>query len=263
MMLCRARFGRNFRYRPVVQRTVYTLAIDDTGGLYPRNGQHGIDYDLNWSLAKHRVTPFGKAFRNLTRAKLIAHSGFKRDKNKALVVVRNEIPFDELTVDVKGMTRKHFGRALREVRKHLSNHLGIFIQDGKIGVNVRSVSDNPNDALFFSHLLDCKVQQVGRFQAGVTVYNASQRKFDKDDQLKFGIPSSNFIFSDIEKKLLLVVGTVPTVSVESALSRLVGSALKLNSETSVVGEKTAETQKFDYVEQTGSVLRWTREVQKI
>ena len=44
---------------------------------------------------------------------------FLTDPNKALVVVRNEVPFHELSVDVKGMTRRHFGRALREVSDEL------------------------------------------------------------------------------------------------------------------------------------------------
>jgi len=211
-----------------------TLAIDDTGGVFPRDHTEGLDYTLNWSLVNSGVTPRGKTFRNLASADLVAHSSFEADQNEALHIESFEVPYDVFTLGEGGKTRRHFRRALKQATSHLSSNSGVFVSDGAAsGSKIRAICDTPEMALFYRHLLRNHQGAAEDFDSEVVVYHARSLKLDADDQLKLGIPSSSFLFSNPAEKTMVIIGEVPTSLVYSSLQQLIGGGER---EVSFMGE---------------------------
>lgn len=200
-----------------------TLAIDDTGGAFPRDNTEGLSYAFNWSLVDTGVTPRGKTFRNLASADLVSHSTFETDKNDALHIESFEVPYDVFTLGEGGKTRRHFRRALKQATSHLSTNSGVFVSDGAAsGAKVRAICDTPEMALFYRHLLRNHEGDASDFESDVVVYHTRSLKLDADDQIKLGIPSSSFLFSNPAEKAMVIIGEVPTSLVYSSLQQLIG-----------------------------------------
>ena len=212
--------------------------------VFPRNrSDKGTNYELNWSLCEKGLTPNVHAFRNLDDKGLMMRSSGKLNAGKALVV--DDAQSAALVPSEDG---RESDAMFNAVLDDLSDVVDVFVQDGAVGshgsceTRVRVVTDSPDLALTFKHLLvrvplkdDAREQgnQVTIFvSTGLSPPDSKSPNLavrEGEDAVDFAVAGSPSVSS-----LLDLLGNAAGKNLESALSMRCASYLTQKGDVALV-----------------------------
>lgn len=225
-----------------------TLAVkpdpDAAFMVYPRE-RLGLNYNLNAILnARHRLTPYGDAFRNLYSRHLLMLSKGTLDANKALVceaapASETELYYAQPELNMKltppGSVPVVSDATFRKIGRIITDHIGlsenIFVLDAAVGSHrlaehhVRVISNSANASLYLKHMLprlpEC---DPSAFTYDLTVYIAPDLDLSKD-LASLGLKSPNFAISHPERGILFIGGTHSNQAIKEAITAAVSSRI--------------------------------------
>ena len=214
--------------------------------VFPRNrSDKGTNYELNWSLCEKGLTPNVHAFRNLDDKGLMMRSSGKLNAGKALVV--DDAQSAALVPSENG---RESDAIFDAVLDDLSDVVDVFVQDGAVGshgsceTRVRVVTDSPDLALTFKHLLvRVPLKDDAREQGNqVTLFvstglsppdskspNLAVREGGDEASVDFAVAGSPSVSS-----LLDLLGNAAGKNLESALSMRCASYLTQKGDVALV-----------------------------
>lgn len=163
---------------------------------FPRE-RVGLNYDFNWSLNAHGVTPYGDAFYQSDMKLLKAHAGKRKDvvqflDRTAVLLSKNiqsvesnddndssDVVNDESSVSMNNMmSYEEYDTLAEKVKDDLSEVDYLYCQDGGVGAfskdrsHIRVISDSPLVDLFAKNLL-IKIPNKAKKHRNIVVYVAT------------------------------------------------------------------------------------------
>lgn len=191
----------------------------------------GNDYNTNWALCAHDIPPSssGSAYRNLHLRGLHMLCSRKLDENRAVHITVPEWHSKHVRAGID-ISPETYSRIEKSVRRHLSYHGLLFLQDGAVGSNrsgikTRVICDTPELGCFLHNVITRVPKACPRqFGPEVTVFVAnSMSEENAIDWSEHGLevsPSSCVTIFDEEMKRILLVGQHSPTLIQDALREI-------------------------------------------